>query len=147
MHIPAVRKGTITKNPQFAGHSDVRIYRVYFKFIGLVAKEEGAFVSVKLTHSGREEIVDKDNNSHMFVHDPIITTYSFSLSPGINGKVKEKDNANFGEANVGHSETNYAPPGPFTDWEIDLSNSTTKLLDFSNVTKAYFEFFGTNYSF
>lgn len=145
-----MRLGTLEWN-QFFGCCNIRIYRVRFGFVGLTEKEdtaskEEAFVSVKLTHSGTEEIVDKDNKSHKFEHDAITAMYSFNLHH--DGTIKEVENGNINEADVGQPKTNYATPGPFPDyWEIDLHASLFHLLDFSGVTDAYFDFCGTNYAF
>ena len=103
-------------------------------------------MSIRVTHSGTEVIVGKDSSSYEFVHDAIATRYSFNLYP--DGTIKVQDNGNIGEADVDQPATSYAPPGPFADyWEIDLHHSDLHLLDFSNVTKAYFDFCGTNYAF
>ncbi|KAF8817289.1 hypothetical protein BYT27DRAFT_7237498 [Phlegmacium glaucopus] len=142
VQIPPVYKETIEKN-DFSGCCNVRIYRVRFGFTGLVAKET-ARVSVVVRHSGKEVIVSKDDSSYKFIHNAIKTVYSFNLHP--DGTYMVLDNGNIGEADVGQPATSYAAPGPFTDWEIDLTNSDLYLLDFSNVSEAYFDFCGTNYA-
>lgn len=140
-----MEKDTIQKN-DFSGCCNVRIYRVRFGLTGLATDKLEAFVSVTLTHSGNEIIMDRENLRHTFEHDPISTKYSFNLYP--NGSIEVGDNGNIAEANVDETATSYAAPGPFpSQWTVDLRDSQLDNLDFSNVTDAYFDFCGTNYAF
>ena len=94
MQIPPVYKDTIKRN-DFSDCCNIRIYRMRFGFMGLVAKEK-THVSIKITHSGKEVIVSRDNSSNTFVHDSIATRYSFNLYP--DGTFKVQDNGNIDEA-------------------------------------------------
>jgi hypothetical protein len=142
--IPAMYKNTKTKN-DFSACCNVRIYRVRFGLTGLTAKKQ-ARLTVTFRHSGGEIIVDRKNLGHRFVHDPIVSVYSFQLDT--DGKIEVLDNGNIGEADVNATATNFAAPGPFADdWTVDLKASDLVKLDFSKVTEAYFDFCGTNYAF
>lgn len=146
MKIPTVFKDECESN--FSGCCNIRIYYVRFGFDGLrvVEGKEQARVSVGFRHSGEEEFVDRYNGSHKFVHEAITTMYSFILDP--KGQFTVQNDGNIGMSDVGDPAKTHAAPGPFADnWEIDLHNSQLDRLDFSNVTKAYFDFCGTNYSF
>lgn len=118
-----------------------------FGFTGLAVKESNpVLVMVNLKHGGEETIVDRLSSGHEFVHDSVTAVYSYNLSS--DGSITVEDNGNIGEADVDQVATSYAAIGPFTDdWEISLKNSRLNHLDFSNVTEAYFDFCGTNYSF
>jgi len=78
-----------TSESEFSGCCNVRIYRVRFGITGLIARRQ-AYVNVNLKHKGQETIVDRKNVGHIYVHDPIHITYSFSLNP--DGKVEILDN-------------------------------------------------------
>jgi len=142
--IPAVYEHTNTES-EFAGCCNVRIYRVRFGITGLIARRQ-AYVNVNLKHKGQETIVDRKNVGHVYVHDPISISYSFSLNS--DGKIDVLDNGNVAEADVDEPAKNYAAPGPFPvdGWVVDLRASTLNALDFSKVTEAYFDFCGTNYA-
>ncbi|KAG6826788.1 hypothetical protein H0H92_014396 [Tricholoma furcatifolium] len=145
--IPVAHKTDVTQTV-FSECCNVRVYRVRFGFENLKVKgTERAFVMVNLKHSGKETIVDRDNKDHRFIHDPITCLYSYYLDP--DGSIHVEDNGNIGEADVDEPSTHYAAPGPFADdWTVKLASATQLTrLDFSGVTKAYFDFCGTNYGF
>lgn len=145
MKIPVIYKNSTPKN-EFSGSCNIRIYRARFGLTGLIAKKSTR-VAVILRHGGGEIIVDRKDVGHRFVHDPISILYSFYLST--DGSINVLDNGNIAEADVDEPVKHYAAPGLFADdWTVNLTQSEhLDLLDFSNVTEAYFDFCGTNYAF
>ena len=78
------------------------------------------------------------------MHDPILPTRSRLQSRSL-------DNGNIGGADVNQVASSYAAPGPFAEWRVTGSFEQANvdllgLLDFSQVTDAYFDFFGTDYA-
>ncbi|KAH7097575.1 hypothetical protein BKA62DRAFT_833180 [Auriculariales sp. MPI-PUGE-AT-0066] len=148
-------KPSFQEDPQhdFTKCCNVRIYRVRFVLEGLVAKQpeeptiapQPARVTVTFVHNGKETLVDRLNSAHYFEHDSLHSIYSFKVDT--EGKMTILDNGNIGEADVNNRATSYAAPGPFTSWRVSLKGSEIERLDLTKVTRAYFDFCGTNYSF
>ncbi|MCR8842474.1 hypothetical protein NQ117_02150 [Paenibacillus sp. SC116] len=136
--IPTVTQGTTLQEGNiFAKMANVRVRLVRVWIDG--AKTANNQLRVHLTHSGDEEITSQSGEVFAFSHAPVSKPFFYHLDTG---KVMEE--ANFG---MEEDKTNYAALGPFTQWNISVSDDDNASLDLSGVTGIRLEFHGTNYDF
>lgn len=126
-------KETLPKN-EFSGCCNVRVYKARFGFAGLKLAPgvTSARVAVRMIHSGQETLVDQLNGEHEFTHESISVMFSFNLFPD---GIKVVDDGNIAMSDVDKDATSYAPPGPFTTWTVDLTDTDTTKLDFSSTLR------------
>ena len=107
------------------------------------AKTSNGRLRVRITQSGREEIVSTDGNVFRFNHDPVSKIFEYDI------ETKEiKEDANFGIGqNDGKVDKIYAAIGPFSDWQIQILAKDNLGLDLSGATMVTLEFHITNYVF
>ena len=132
---------TTREESVFAGLANIRVSKVRVWVKG--ASTSNNMLQVRITQSGREQIVSTNGDVFQFSHEPIAKLFKYNLS---NKTILEE--ANFGiQQNDGGSNQTYAAIGPFSSWHIEISASDNLQLDLSKITKITLEFHGTNYAF
>ncbi|KAJ3778794.1 hypothetical protein FB446DRAFT_712184 [Lentinula raphanica] len=132
----------------FDSSANVRVYRVRFYLQGLKALEIADEPQMKavIQHNGRETIISRRGVPNYFDHSPLNTLHSYSVND--EGKIVNIfDNGDLVAKTNDVKDSAFGAPGPFTTWTVDSSSADWDYLDFSDVTNAYLEFFGTNYAF
>ena len=135
--IPPVRKDSQKDSNPFTPLTNVRITKVRAWIDGATTSDNE--LSVIISHTGKETIIDKRDYSFDFYHDPRKVIFKYNTQHG--GIIEDGD--------IGHAEndSNYALIGPFTFWEISIKAKDNKGMDLSKVSAIRIEFYGTNYTF
>ncbi|KAI9040187.1 uncharacterized protein KD926_008510 [Aspergillus affinis] len=117
----------------FRGKADVRLTKVRFFAPG--AKTDNHRLEVKLTHTGKETVVNNRLKRFSFTHDPLKVTFRYNTETN---KVHGDDVV---DGNIAWpTENDFALPGPFTRWKIEIRNAVNKNMDLSGVQSPYLEF-------
>lgn len=117
----------------FYGKADVRLTKVRFFAPGV--ETDNHRLEVRLTHSGKETIVDSHKKQFSFRHDPLKVTFRYNTETNMaEGNDVIEGNINW------PTENDFALPGPFTTWKIEIGDTVNKNLDLSGVQSAYLEF-------
>jgi len=125
----------VWKSP-FANCADVRLERVRLYLEGATTADE--VLMVTLTHIGSETMVDTDDLTHLFSHNQVTLKFKYNYATGAidtDGDVR------------GILAGEYALPGPFTTWIVEVNDDYNRNLDLSHVSRAWFDFSGWSRSF
>ncbi|EAW17007.1 uncharacterized protein NFIA_003630 [Aspergillus fischeri NRRL 181] len=117
----------------FNGKADVRLTKV--RFFAKGAKTDNHRLEVKLTHTGKETIVNNRLKRFYFRHDPLKVTFRY------NTESSKAEGDDVVDGNIAWpTENDFALPGPFTQWKIEIRNAVNKNMDLSGVQSSYLEF-------
>ena len=117
----------------FKDKADIRLTKVRFFAPG--AKTDTNRLEAKITHSGKETIANNRLKRFKFSHDPIKVTFRYNMETM---KAEGDDTV---DGNISWpAENDFALPGPFTQWKIEIRDTVNKNLDLSDVSSAYLEF-------
>lgn len=110
--------------------ADIRLTKVRFFAPG--AKTNSKRLEAKVTHSGKEIIANNRLKRFEFTHDPIKVIFRYNMET-----MKAEGNDTV-DGNISWpAENNFASPGPFTQWKIEIQDTVNKNLDLSGVSSAY----------
>ncbi len=137
---PATPSTTRTESP-FADMANVRVNKVRAWVDG--AKTTNGTLRLRITHTGRETIVNTTGESYAFDHSPVDKLFEFDIATG-----EVLLEADFGVENTSSGSSNtYAALGPFTSWYVQAKADDNIGLDLSEVTGLRLEFHGTSFAF
>ena len=120
----------------FANCADVRLTKVRFYAEGATTGDNVLMVS--LAHTGGETLVDTNDLAHSFSHNELHFKFQHNYSTA-----EILTDGNLSDVASGQ----YALPGPFTTWKVEIKDTYNDNLELSDVTSARFEFWGWSKSF
>jgi hypothetical protein len=141
---PAIKETPKLENP-FYDKANVRLAKARPWVYGATTTDDQHILTVDLTHTGAETIVNPDNLTSDFTHEPITKTFQFDYTktPAYDQSAISLDSG-FDDK----SEDNlYAQPGPFTTWTLTINPKYNTSLDMSGVNEITLEFWGNSYGF
>ncbi|MFC4778058.1 hypothetical protein ACFO9Q_14750 [Paenibacillus sp. GCM10023252] len=130
-------------HPVFAGMANVRVQNVRVWMTGIHPAAADDTVTIRITHTGKEQMVSSAQDVYTFKHEPVNKIFIYHT------KTQEiMEEANFGvEQSDGGTTNEYAALGPFTTWHISIDPDDNPGIDLSSVSQIQIEFHGTNYAF
>jgi hypothetical protein len=145
--IPAAFASTSELDNPFFSQANVRLTKVRPWIQG--ATTQNGILTVDITHTGAETIVDPDTNTaNFFTHDPITKNFKFD-SAQIFQPSSIVEDGDFVDPNnpIKNGDMTFALPGPFTTWTIQIDPASNTGLDMNGVDKISVEFWGTSFAF
>lgn len=133
VRIPTTRKDTTTGS--FINLANVRVTEVRVWLRGAAA--DGP-LTLSLTHTGAEEIVDRFNHVFSFSHQPITKTFEYDPRTG---EVTVPATFQF-DPNDRSTSPRFAKVGPFTEWHVTIEAAKNPGLRWETITGIDFELFG-----
>ena len=141
--IPLVMKSTTESQCVFFDKANVRLAKVRPWVQGAVT--DSGVLTVDITHTGAETIVDPTNNPIAFTHAPITKTFKFNTASST--MFEESAIVQDSNFDTPGQESLYAQPGPFTIWRLSINQDYNTGLDLTNVDKITVEFQGNSFAF
>ncbi len=141
--IPPVTSQTSQQDNPFFGMANVRLSKVRPWILG--AEVDDGILTVEITQTGAETIVDPQNNENSFTHAAITKTFKFDTNPET--MFHDKAIVEDGDFDGASTSQDFAQPGPFTVWQLSIDPKYNTGLDLSNVDQISIEFWGSSYPF
>jgi hypothetical protein len=133
------------ENP-FAGKANVRL--TYARAWVHGAKTTSGILHVLLTRLEDDTIVDPSGRIFEFTRNPIPRAFAYTLSRTLDPSGITQDSRYYDPTGPNtHTTYDYAPPGPFGTWLLEIRPGLNPGLDISGVDTVTLEFGGSFYPF
>jgi hypothetical protein len=138
--VPLADRHARLKDNPFADMANVRLLVVRVWVDGATSADGN--ITLDITHTGSEKIVNRDGLIFSFSHDTKDAQFRYSLADNsiqLDGQIGK---VTFAGSNTPEWKSTYALVGPFTYWQIEARDQANDELDLSNVTGVRMEFRG-----